>query len=116
VHEALIGERRALAGAGCYVLTRAGHSRVFPMPDVISDDGLVHASFAPQERSVDRTARSVVRPARTVGAYLRRRVRVRRGNRQLAALDRITVEHRLAFGDLAALVRNRRVGALDGAC
>jgi glycosyltransferase involved in cell wall biosynthesis len=116
VHEALIGPRRALAGAGCYVLTEAGHGRVFPMPDVISDDGLVHASFAPQERRVVRTARSVVRPARTVGAYLRRRVRVRRGNRQLAALDRVTVEHRLALGDLAALVRNRRVGALDGAC
>src|SRR4029453_5875952 len=44
VHEALVGPRRALAGAGCYVLTEAGHGRVFPMPDVISDDGLVHAS------------------------------------------------------------------------
>lgn len=116
VHEALIGPRRALAGAGCYVLTEAGHGRVFPVPDVISDDGLVHASFAPQERRVVRTARSVVRPARTVRAYLRRRVRVRRGNRQLQALGRLAAESRLAPGDLAALVRNHRVGVLDAAC
>jgi glycosyltransferase involved in cell wall biosynthesis len=116
VHEALIGPQRALAGAGAYVLTEAGHDRVFPMPDVISDDGLVHASFAPHERVVVRTARSVVRPARTVSAYLNRRVRVRRGNRQLAQLGRSAPEGRLTLGDLAGLVRRRRVGPLDGCC
>ena len=116
VHEALIAPQRALAGAGAYALTEAGHRRVFPMPDVISDDGLVHASFAPHERVVVRTARSVVRPARTVSAYLDRRVRVRRGNRQLAALGRSAPEGRLSLGDLVRVVRRRGVSPLDGGC
>jgi glycosyltransferase involved in cell wall biosynthesis len=88
VHDRLIGPQRALAGVGVYVLTEEGHARVFPMPDVISDDGWVHRSFTPAERAVVPTARSVVRPARTVREYLRRRVRVRAGNRQLAELGR----------------------------
>jgi glycosyltransferase involved in cell wall biosynthesis len=116
VHDALIGPDRALAGAGCYVLTEEGHDRVFPMPDVISDDGLVHASFAPQERVVVAGAHSVVRPARTVSAYLNRRVRVRRGNRQLASLGRSAPEGRLTLGDLTRLVRRRRVSPLDAGC
>jgi glycosyltransferase involved in cell wall biosynthesis len=116
VHEALIAPQRALAGAGAYVLTEPGHDRVFPIPDVISDDGLVHASFAPHERVVVRTARSLVRPSRTVSAYLNRRVRVRRGNRQLAELGRSAPEGRLTMGDLAGLVRRRRVSPLDGSC
>jgi hypothetical protein len=116
VHEALIAPGRALAGAGCYVLTEQGHARVFPMPDVISDDGLVHVSFAPHERVVVPAARSLVRPARTVAAYLNRRVRVRRGNRQLAELGRATPTGRLGLGDLAAVVRSRRVSPLDSGC
>jgi glycosyltransferase involved in cell wall biosynthesis len=116
VHDAMIASQRALAGAGCYVLTEAGHARVFPMPDVISDDGLVHASFAPHERVVVRTARTVVRPARTVRTYLNRRVRVRRGNRQLAELGQTTPESTLTLGSLAALVRSRRVSVLDSGC
>lgn len=116
VHDALIGPHRVLAGAGCYVLTEEGHKRVFPMPDVISDDGLVHASFAPHERVVAPGARSVVRPARTVSAYLNRRVRVRRGNRELAALGRGAPEGRLTLGDLSALVRGRGVSPVDAGC
>jgi glycosyltransferase involved in cell wall biosynthesis len=116
VHDALIGPHRALAGAGCYVLTEPGHDRVFPMPDIISDDGLVHVSFAPHERVVVREARSVVRPARTVSAYLNRRVRVRRGNRQLAGLGHTAAEGSLSLGDLTALLRHRRVSMLDAGC
>lgn len=116
VHNALVGPDRVLAGAGCYVLTEQGHGRVFPMPDVISDDGLVHASFAPHERVVAPGARSVVRPARSVRAYLNRRVRVRRGNRQLAALGRLTPSGRLTFGALVRAVGGRRVGPLDAGC
>src|SRR5262249_38809459 len=89
VHERLIAANRGLAGVGVYALTEPGHARVFPMPeDVISDDGWVHASFTPSERVVVPDARSLVRPARTVAAHLSRRVRVRRGNRQLAGLGR----------------------------
>ncbi|OLE28529.1 MAG: hypothetical protein AUG44_07160 [Actinobacteria bacterium 13_1_20CM_3_71_11] len=114
VHAQLIAPGRALAGVGVYVLTEAGHARVFPMPDVISDDGWVHGSFAPHERAVVPEARSLVRPARTVRSYLNRRVRVRRGNRQLAALGRAAPEGRLRLRSLVDLVRSRRASPLDG--
>jgi hypothetical protein len=116
VHERLIAPNRALAGVGVYVLTEQGHARVFPMPDVISDDGWVHASFAPSERVVVPEARSSVRPARTIRAHLNRRVRVRRGNRQLAELGRTMPEDRLTLGSLVTLVRAGTVSPLDGSC
>lgn len=116
VHEQLVAPGRALAGAGAYVFTEQGHARVFPMPDVISDDGWVHASFAPHERVVVAEARSLVRPTRTVRAHLRRRVRVRRGNRQLAELGRVAPEGRLRLGSLAALVVRCRVDLVDAIC
>jgi glycosyltransferase involved in cell wall biosynthesis len=116
VHDALMAPHRALAGVGCYVLTEDGHKRVFPMPDVISDDGLVHASFAPDERMVVTTAHTVVRPARTVRSYLNRRVRVRRGNRELVELGRTGPESKLTLGALGGLVRTRRVGVADASC
>jgi hypothetical protein len=115
VHDRMIAPSRALAGAGVYVLTEAGHGRVFPMPDVISDDGWVHASFAPHERAVVAEARSLVRPARTIAAHLNRRVRVRRGNRQLAAIKGAggAGESRMGLGSLVRLVRRRTVSPVD---
>jgi glycosyltransferase involved in cell wall biosynthesis len=116
VHEQLIAPFRTLAGVGVYVLTEPGHDRVFPMPDVISDDGWVHAGFAPSERVVVPEARSLVRPARTVSAHLNRRVRVRRGNRQLADLGRPAAEGRLRLRSLARLVTGGTVTPLDAGC
>lgn len=116
VHEALVAPSRALAGVGVYVLTEPGHAKVFPMPDVISDDGWVHNTFAPDERVVVPTAVSRVRPARTVRSHLRRRVRVRLGNRQLAELGRTAPQGRLGLGSLATLVRRRTVSLLDAGC
>lgn len=116
VHEQLIAPSRALAGVGVYALSEAGHDRVFPIPDVISDDGWVHRSFAPEERAVVAAARSTVRPARTVRAHLNRRVRVRQGNQQLAALGKPAPEGKLRLGALKALVRERKVSPVDAAC
>ena len=117
VHDQLMAPTRALAGVGVYVLTAAGHARVFPMPtDVISDDGWVHASFATHERIVASEAESTIRPARTVAAHLRRRLRVRRGNRQLAALGRAGTDGQLRLGSIVTLVTQRRVGPLDAGC
>jgi glycosyltransferase involved in cell wall biosynthesis len=116
VHDRLVAPTRGLAGVGVYVLTEQGHARVFPIPDVISDDGFVHASFTPEERVVVADARSLVRPARTISAYLNRRVRVRRGNRQLAELGKALPEGRLKLNDLADLVRGRAVSRFDGGC
>ncbi|MEU8173290.1 glycosyltransferase [Microbispora hainanensis] len=116
VHEQLLRPRRALAGVGVYALSRAGHARVFPIPDVVADDELVHRSFGRHERVVVADARSVVRPARTVGAHLRRRVRVRLGNRQLTELGLPAPEGRLGFRALATLVASGSVSHLDAAC
>jgi Glycosyl transferase family 2 len=116
VHDRMVAPGRALAGVGAYMLTKAGHARVFPMPDVISDDGWVHNSFAPEERVVVPQAQSVVRPARTVRAYLNRRIRVRAGNQQLATLGRPAPQGRLGLGSLVTLVTRREVSALDAAC
>lgn len=116
VHDRLVAPTRGLAGVGVYVLTEQGHARVFPIPDVISDDGFVHASFTADERVVVAGARSLVRPARTVPAYLNRRVRVRRGNRQLAELGKALPEGRLKLSALAGLVRGRTVSLFDGSC
>ena len=98
VHELLMADRRGLAGAGVYCLNEAGHARVAPFPDVISDDGLVHRSFAPGERVVSGAASSVVRPTTTFGASLRRRVRVRQGNQELDARGLPRAEGRLVRG------------------
>ncbi|WP_433250285.1 glycosyltransferase [Streptosporangium sp. CA-135522] len=116
VHDQLIAPLRALAGVGVYVLTERGHARVFPLPDVLSDDGWVHGGFAPHERVVVSEARSLVRPARTVSAHLNRRVRVRLGNRQLAELGRSAPEGRLRLGSLGALVAARKVSPFDAGC
>lgn len=116
VHDALMAPSRALAGVGVYVLGERGHERAFPLPDLISDDGWVHRSFTAGERAAVPEARSVVRPARTVRAHLRRRVRVRLGNRELATLGKPAAEGQLRLGSLAALVRRGTVGPLDAAC
>ena len=84
VHEALMADRRGLAGAGAYALSSDGHARVAPIPDVIADDAYVHRCFAPAERAAVANAYAVIRPPRTLIGNVRRRLRIRAGNRQLA--------------------------------
>jgi glycosyltransferase involved in cell wall biosynthesis len=116
VHDRLIAPSRVLAGVGVYVLSKAGHAKAFPLPDIISDDGWVHRSFTPLERTVVPSAQSVVRPPRTVRAHLRRRKRVRLGNRQLAAMGRPAPEGRLKLSALGSLITRRSVSLVDAAC
>lgn len=116
VHDRLIADRRGLSGAGAYMLSREGHGRVFPLPKVLADDGWVHRSFSASERHSVEGTRSVVRPARTVGAVIRRRARVRLGNRELDLLGRPAGEPPVGLGQLITLVRHRRVGVLDSGC
>jgi hypothetical protein len=113
---ALLGERDSLSGAGAYLLTEAGHARVFPMPDVIADDGWVHRSFTADERLAVAAARAKVRLPRTVAALIRRRARVRLGNQQLTELGRPATEPPLRPKALAGLVRQREVTGADAAC
>ncbi|MFC4011060.1 glycosyltransferase [Nonomuraea purpurea] len=116
VHDLMVGPTRVLAGAGVYALGELGHVRAFPLPDVLSDDGWVHASFAGGERVPVQEATSLVRPAPTVAAYLRRRIRVRLGNRQLAALGRPVTRTGLRLSAVGDLVRRGRVSPLDALC
>jgi glycosyltransferase involved in cell wall biosynthesis len=113
VHGLLMAGRRGLAGAGVYSLNEAGHARVAPFPDVISDDGFVHRTFKPGERVVSTGASSVVRPTTTFGASLRRRVRVRQGNQELDARGLSLPEGRLQLGSLGGLLRARKVTPVD---
>jgi len=113
VHELLIAPRRALAGVGVYALTEAGHSRVFPMPNVVSDDSLVHRKFAVSERLIVADAKVIVRPPRTLRAYLHRRIRIRQGCRELDALGIHEPEGRLRLRSLGQLVAYRSVTVLD---
>ncbi|MET0238125.1 MAG: glycosyltransferase [Kibdelosporangium sp.] len=112
-HDQLLVGRRGLSGAGAYLLSKEGHGRVFPLPEVISDDGYVHRAFSASERQSVEGARSVVRPARTVRAVIRRRARVRLGNRQLDLLGRKAEELPVGMRSLVTLVRRRQVRLMD---
>lgn len=113
---ALLGDRRGLAGTGAYMLAEAGHQRVFPLPNVIADDGWVHRTFDPAERIVVGSARIAVRLPRTMPALVRTRARVRLGNQELAAFGRPATEPPLRPGALVALVRRREVTPVDALC
>ncbi|MEV6237230.1 glycosyltransferase [Lentzea sp. NPDC051838] len=113
---ALLADRRGLSGTGAYLLAEIGHSRVFPMPEIINDDGYVQRSFSPAEKRIVPQARAVVRPARTVSALVRRRARVRLGNRELDALGLRADQPPLGLGRLRALVRAGEVTTPDAAC
>jgi hypothetical protein len=113
---ALTADRRGLSGTGAYLLTEAGHARVFPLPDVIADDAWVHRTFTPDERLVVGGVTTPVRLAHTLPAVIRRRARVRLGNRQLAEFGRPATEPPLRPKALVALVRQRRVSPADAAC
>jgi hypothetical protein len=115
VHEQLMAPRRALSGVGVYVLTEGGHRRIFPLPDVLSDDGLVDRSFTVGERLVVGGAAVVVRPPRTLRAHLQRRIRIRQGCRQLDALGMPDPEGRLRLRSLGQLVAYGSVTPLDAA-
>lgn len=85
VHRQLMSSRRVLAGVGCYVLTREGRDRCFPLPELIADDGFVERSILQNEKIAIAASRSIVRWNGGTADFLRRRVRVRYGNRELDA-------------------------------
>lgn len=118
VLEQLRGDRAAgLSGAGAYLLSEPAHDRVFPMPPrIIADDALVHRSFTEPERAVVHAVSVTIRPPRTVSALIRRRARVRIGNRQLAAHGMPATEPALGMRQLVTLARRREVTIPDVGC
>jgi hypothetical protein len=79
-----------IIGAGVYAMSAEGRARFGEWPEVLGDDQFVYRLFAPAERATVRQHATVVEPAPTLRAVVRRGVRVRRGNQQLgrAAEDR----------------------------
>ena len=69
----------ALWGAGIYGLSRQGHARVSPFPEVVGDDLYIDEQFLPDEKAVVATKPAVVRTPRTIGALLAILARAQRG-------------------------------------
>ncbi|WP_018683780.1 glycosyltransferase family A protein [Actinokineospora enzanensis] len=83
VWQRLPAVHRSSAGRGVYVLERAAHDRLFPLPaDLINDDG--HVSGQVPRRVVVADAVVVVRAPRDVRSLVRRRRRVHHGNTRLS--------------------------------
>ncbi|OLR90791.1 glycosyltransferase [Actinokineospora bangkokensis] len=116
VFEHLMRDRRGLSGTGAYLLSEAGHARVFPMPRVIADDGYVHRSFTEGEAGAVPGARSLVRPPRTVVATVRRRARVRRGNAELDRLGHRATARPIGLSEVVTAVRSGAVRVGDAGC
>jgi len=77
VHEGMVG-------CGVYAIGAAGRSRVFPIPDVIADDGYVRGSFSPTSRVRVDSVVSKVRAPRTLRDLIKIKTRSRLGSYQLA--------------------------------
>ncbi|GAA1270749.1 hypothetical protein Psi02_21130 [Planotetraspora silvatica] len=117
VWSALPTVRATGVGSGVFVLNEAGHAAAFPVPDVLTDDAWVHRSVRPEEKTVVEGARSIVRPAATVPALLRRRARVRLGHRELDRLGKTAPAGAAAgIGTIVALARSGEISKVDGAC
>ena len=99
-------------GSGVYMLSEAGHARVGGFPDIINDDGYVHACFSSHERLCVREHAFVMRPPRTFRGLVLRRTRTIEGQ----------IEMRERFGALPGapvgpgplrLLRSRPRQAID---
>jgi glycosyltransferase involved in cell wall biosynthesis len=75
--------RRGLFGRGVLAVSAAGHARVAALPAVMADDLAISLAFGESERIVVRDAAVLIRPPRTAGDLLRRRIRVETGTSQL---------------------------------
>ncbi|MRJ76492.1 glycosyltransferase [Aeromicrobium sp. SMF47] len=96
-----------LFARGVIALSRPGQDRVDALPRVMSDDLAISDAFAAHERRVVDTATVIVRPPRTVGDLLRRRVRVATGNAQATAVGVRRAGSATGLSTLGQIVRDR---------
>lgn len=75
-----------IIGAGVYALSQQGRARFGRWPDVSGDDQFILRLFGPEERGRVAGHRTVVEAPADLRTIVRRGLRVRRGNRQLAGL------------------------------
>jgi acetyltransferase-like isoleucine patch superfamily enzyme len=70
-------------GSGVYALNEDGRSRFGLFPELLNDDQYVHDLFLPDQRLCVEGSTFIVRPARSLGALVRRRVRTLDGTAQI---------------------------------
>ncbi len=78
--------QRGLSGRGVFVLTEQARARFDDWPDIVADDGFVERLFTPEERLDHDLCRATVLAAPTARAWIARKARVYRGNRELDGL------------------------------
>jgi glycosyltransferase involved in cell wall biosynthesis len=100
VWERLPQVRTGLFGRGVIALSESGYRRISALPHFLSDDLAVSESFRTDERAVVPSALVTVWPARHWRALIRRRIRVTRGNRQLAHTGRVSASASTRPADL----------------
>jgi Glycosyl transferase family 2 len=98
--------RCGLFGRGVLAVSEAGHRRIAALPPVMADDLAVSLAFADTERAVVPDATVLIRPPRTWGDLLRRRMRAETGTSQLEQEDILPgTSARTGPSDLLRVVR-----------
>ena len=75
--------RGAPNGSGCFVLTEEARGRWKEFPNIVADDGFVHAHFRPDEATTVTGTTAIVGPPHDLDSMIRVRARVRRGRMEL---------------------------------
>ena len=107
VWEELPAVRLDLFGRGVIAFSESGSARVSRLPEAMSDDLAVSATFQPHEKAVVPGAQVRVFPAQTWRSLTNRRVRVIVGNRRLRATGVASNDRRTGGTDLVAIVLQR---------
>ena len=75
--------RGAPNGSGCFVLTEEARGRWKEFPNIVADDGFVHAHFRSDEATTVTGTTAIVGPPHDLDSMIRVRARVRRGRMEL---------------------------------
>ncbi|QSR32564.1 glycosyl transferase [Nocardioides sp. S5] len=107
VWESLPQVESGLFGRGVVVLSEQAQARITALPRMMSDDLGMSDSFTGAERRVVPGAVAVVRPPRTLGDLLRRRIRIATGNAQAGELGLRRESSRTTAATLLGLTARR---------
>jgi glycosyltransferase involved in cell wall biosynthesis len=103
VWEQLPQVQSSLFGRGVIAVSRAGNERIAGLPPLMSDDLAMSDAFEPSERIIVNEASVIVRPPRTVGDLLRRRIRAATGNSQADEAGARRADSRTSLRSLARM-------------
>jgi len=75
--------QKGMIGSGLYALSEEGRKRFQEFPEIIADDGFVHALFGPNERKAIDGCEFTITPPMTFSGLLRIKTRARLGIKEL---------------------------------